>query len=238
MSTLVGTKRSLPPSIDNQRELEAGDHLTRAEFEQRYARQTDVKKAELIEGVVYMPSPVRLRSHAVPHAQLGAWIGTYQAATPGTAAADNATMRLDADNQPQPDVLLYVLPEHGGRVRISEDDYLEGAPEWIGEVASSTASYDLHSKLNAYRRNQVGEYLLVLPRDGEVRWFELRADRYQSLGPQDSILRSRQFPGLWLNVPALLAADAAALLATLRTGLDSPEHAKFVHQLKNRTKQL
>jgi Uma2 family endonuclease len=142
------------------------------------------------------------------------------------------------DNQPQPDVLLYVLPEHGGRVRISEDDYLEGAPEWIGEVASSTASYDLHSKLNAYRRNQVGEYLVVLPRDGEVRWFELRADRYQSLGPQDSILRSRQFPGLWLNVPALLAADAAALLATLRTGLDSPEHTKFVHQLKNRTKQL
>jgi Uma2 family endonuclease len=237
MSTFVGTKRSVPPSIDNQWELEAGDHLTRAEFEQRYARQTDVKKAELIEGVVYLPSLVRLWSHAVPHAQLGAWIGTYQAATPGTAAADNATVRLDADNQPQPDVLLYVLPEHGGRVRISEDDYLEGAPEWIGEVASSTASYDLHSKLNAYRRNQVGEYLVVLPRDGEVRWFELQADRYELLVEQDGILRSRRFPGLWLNVPALLAGGAASMLNTLHNGLNSPEHAEFVTRLQSATEQ-
>ncbi len=125
MSTLVGTKRGGPPSIDSQWGLEAGDHLTRAEFEQRYARQPDLKKAELIEGVVYMSSPVHLRTHAAPHSQLVAWVVIYQAATPGTAAADNATVRLDADNQPQPDVLLYVLPQHGGRVRISEDDYLD-----------------------------------------------------------------------------------------------------------------
>ena len=233
MSTLVGTKRAVPPFIDNDWGLEAGDHLTRAEFEQRYARQPDVKKAELVEGVVYMPSPVHLRKHATPHLHLALWIGTYQAATPGTAAADNATVRLDADNQPQPDVLLYVLPQHGGRVRISEDDYLEGAPEWIGEVASSTASYDLHSKLNAYRRNQVGEYLVVLPRENEVRWFELRADRYELLVEQEGILRSRQFPGLWLNVPALLAGDAASMLNTLRTGLDCPEHAEFVSRLQD-----
>jgi Uma2 family endonuclease len=233
MSTSVGTRRAGPPSIDSQWGLEAGDQLTRAEFEQRYARQPDLKKAELIEGVVYVPSPVHLRTHATPHSQLVAWVVTYQAATPGTAAADNATVRLDADNQPQPDVLLYVLPQHGGRVRISEDDYLEGAPEWIGEVASSTASYDLHSKLNAYRRNQVGEYLVVLPRQGEIRWYELRADRYEPLVEQEGILRSRHFPGLWLNVPALLAGDAASMLNTLRAGLDSPEHAEFVSRLQS-----
>ncbi len=237
MSTTLSTQRSVSSSIAAELGLEAGDHLTRAEFEQRYARQPDLKKAELIEGVVYMPSFVRLRTHAVPHAQLGAWIGTYQAATPGTAAADNATVRLDADNQPQPDVLLYVLPEHGGRVRISEDDYLEGAPEWIGEVASSTASYDLHSKLNAYRRNQVGEYLVVLPRQGEVRWFELRADRYELLVEQEGIVRSRQFPGLWLNVPALLAGDAASMLNTLHTGLGSSGHAEFISRLQDRSEQ-
>ncbi|MCL4207857.1 MAG: Uma2 family endonuclease [Pirellulaceae bacterium] len=233
MSTALASKRPLPPSIGNVCGLEAGDHLTRAEFEQRYARQPDLKKAELVEGVVYMPSPVRLQSHATPHSQLVAWAVMYQSATPGTAAADSATVRLDADNEPQPDVLLYVLPSCGGRVRISDDDYLEGAPEWIGEVASSTDSYDLHSKLNAYRRNQVREYLVVLPQQGEVRWFELRADRYELLADQEGILRSRQFPGLWLNISALLAGDAASVLATLRDGLDSPAHLEFVHRLQN-----
>ncbi len=238
MSSFLGSKQPLPTASGNEWSLEAGDHLTRAEFEQRYARQPDLKKAELIEGIVYMPSPVRLQQHGAPHLQLALWIGTYQAATPGTAAADNTTIRLDTDNEPQPDVLLCVLPTHGGRVRISDDDYLEGAPEWIGEVASSTVSYDLHSKWNAYRRNRVREYLVVLPRQGEVRWFELRADRYQLLDPQEGILRSRQFPGLWLNAPALLAGDAAALLATLRTGLDSPEHDAFVRRLQDASKRL
>ena len=234
MSTGLASRRSFPTPIAGDWRLEAGDHLTRAEFEQRYARQPGLKKAELIEGVVYMPSPVRLQQHGTPHLHLALWIGTYQAVTPGTAAADNATVRLDADNEPQPDVLLYVLPTHGGRVRISDDDYLEGAPEWIGEVATSTASYDLHSKLNAYRRNQVCEYLVVLPQHGEVRWFELCADRYELLVEQEGIVRSRQFPGLWLNVPALLAADVAAVLATLRAGLDSPEHDAFVRRLQDR----
>ena len=103
-------------------------------------------------------------------------------------------------------------------------------------MASSTASYDLHSKLNAYRRNQVQEYLVVLPTQREVRWFELRADRYELLAEESGILRSRQFPGLWLNVPALLAGDAAGVLATLRTGLDTPEHAEFVRVLQERRK--
>ena len=181
-----------------------------------------------------MPSPARLQSHSRPHLHLALWLGAYEAATPGTAAADNATVRLDLDNEPQPDVLLYILPGRGGRIRISDDDYLEGASEWIGEVASSTASYDLHSKLNAYRRNQVREYLVVLPTQREVRWFELRADRYELLAEESGILRSRQFPGLWLNVPALLAGDAAGVLATLRTGLDTPEHAGFVQGLQER----
>jgi len=237
MSTVLASQRPFSSSIGSDWGLEAGDHLTRAEFEQRYARQSGLKKAELIEGVVYTPSPVRLQQHGTPHLHLALWIGTYQAATPGTAAADNATVRLDADNEPQPDVLLYVLPARGGRVRISDDDYLEGAPEWIGEVASSTASYDLHSKLNAYRRNQVREYLVVLPQQGEVRWFELRSDRYELLVGQEGIVRSRQFPGLWLSVPALLAGDATGVLATLHDGLNAPEHDAFIRRLQDRIEQ-
>ena len=112
-----------------------------------------VKKAELIEGIVYMASPLRFRSHGKPHAYIMGWLAMYEAATPGVELGDNATVRLDADNEPQPDALLRV--EVGGLSRISEDDYVEGAPELIVEIAASSASLDLHEKLKVYRRNQV-----------------------------------------------------------------------------------
>src|SRR5262249_33956284 len=137
MSTLVKRPAAVPTLIPP---LEPGDHLTRDEFERRYNAMPEVKKAELIEGVVHMPSPVRLRQHAGPHIQLGAWLATYQASTPGTEAADNATVRLDLENEPQPDAMMVILPEHGGKARISDDDYIEGGPELAAEIAASTVS--------------------------------------------------------------------------------------------------
>jgi Uma2 family endonuclease len=125
--------------------LENGDRLNRAEFERRYTAMPEVKKAELIEGMVYMASPLRFRSHGKPHAHIMGWLATYEAATPGVELGDNATVRLDADNEPQPDALLRI--DVGGRSQISDDDYVEGAPELIVEVAASSASYDLHEKL-------------------------------------------------------------------------------------------
>src|SRR3989442_12699660 len=108
--------------------LESGDRLSRDEFERRYERMPHVKKAELIEGIVYMPSPVRVKKHAEPHSQLGTWLGVYASETPGVGCFDNSTVRLDLDNEPQPDLVLMKMPEKGGRARISADDYIEGAP--------------------------------------------------------------------------------------------------------------
>ena len=92
--------------------LENGDRLTRREFERRYAARPDIKKAELIEGVVHMPSPVRFASHGEPHSWVLAWLGTYCASTPGVRVADNTTVRLDSNNEPQPDALLRIEPAH------------------------------------------------------------------------------------------------------------------------------
>ena len=110
--------------------LENGDRLTRAEFERRYDAMPALKKAELIEGEVYMPSPVRYGRHSQPHSRLGTWLGIYELDTPGVEAGDNGTIRLDLDNEPQPDAFLIIRPERGGQARISEDDYIEGAPSW------------------------------------------------------------------------------------------------------------
>ena len=213
--------------------LENGDRLTRAEFERRYEAMPNLKKAELIEGVVYMPSPVRYERHSHPHTRLVTWLGMYEMDTPGVEAGDNGTIRLDLDNEPQPDAFLIIKPERGGQVRISEDDYIEGAPELVAEVASSSVSYDLGSKLQAYRRNGVREYVVWRVLDGQVDWFVNREGRFEPMLPEpDGILRSTVFPGLWLDPAALTAGNATALKLILQQGLNSPEHAAFVARLE------
>ena len=158
--------------------LENGDRLTRAEFERRYEAMPGVNRAELIEGVVYMPSPVRFGAHSEPHGLLVACLGIYAMHTKGIKLGDNGSIRLDLDNEPQPDGFLIILPERGGRCRISEDDYIEGAPELVAEVASSSVSYDLGDKLKAYRRNGVREYVVWRVRERQLDWFVLRDDQF------------------------------------------------------------
>ena len=212
--------------------LVAGDRLTRAEFERRYKAMPEVKKAELIEGVVYIPSPVKHKDHASPHFDLVTWLGVYRSMTPGIEGGDNGTLRLDLDNEPQPDGYLFVQPEYGGRVRIGEG-YVEGSPELVVEVSASSVSYDLHDKLNAYRRNGVQEYVVWRVRDKAIDWFVLRSGRYQPLVPTpEGLYVSEVFPGLWLDPAALLRGDLAKALDVLRQGLASPEHAAFVAKLK------
>ncbi len=179
-----------------------------------------------------MPSPVHFTRHSRPQAQILAWLGHYVATTTGVDFGDNATVRLDPKNEVQPDAFLRLEPAAGGKSRISTDDYIEGAPELIVEIASSSVSYDLHDKLRAYRRNGVQEYLVWRVNDGAVDWFELHEGRYAAL-PADAagIVRSRAFPGLWLAVAALLDGGLAEVLRILQTGLASAEHAAFVARL-------
>ncbi len=213
--------------------LENGDRLTRHEFERRYAAMPHIKKAELIEGVVYISSPLRFEPHAEPHGQIITWLGVYHAATPGVRLGDNATVRLDMDNEPQPDGLLRLNESVGGQSRLSEDGYVEGAPELIVEVAASSASYDLRDKLRVYRRNQVQEYLVWQVYDQHLDWFRLREGEYVPLQPDAAgVVCSEIFSGLWLAVPALLEGNLAEVLAVLQQGLTTPEHAAFVEQLK------
>ena len=220
------------PGNDTIPPLENGDRLTRAEFERRYEAMPELKKAELIEGVVHVPSPVRQRYHGRQHSHLNFWLCAYEGSTLGVEVGDNSTVRLDLDNMPQPDCLLFVQPEHGGRVRIGAKGYLEGAPELVGEVASSSSSYDLGDKLRAYWRNGALEYVVWRVLDRQIDWFVLNEERYEPLEPAaDGTLRSRAFPGLWLDPGALIRGDVNAVFAIVQQGLNSPEHAEFVARL-------
>jgi Uma2 family endonuclease len=215
--------------------LENGDRLTRAEFERRYEAMPELKKAELIEGIVYIPSSFGCYSRGHSRANIACIIGTYSAYSPGVDGSVNPSVRMDWDNEPQPDVALIIDPARGGQARISEDDFLEGAPELVAEVASSSASYDLHVKLHVYRRSGVREYLVWRVLDRQIDWFVLREGQYEPLAPgSDGVLKSTVFPGLWLDPGALLGGDLARVLAVVHEGCSTEEHQAFVKSLSEK----
>lgn len=223
---------AFPPVRPHVPPLRHGDHLTREEFERRYHAMPDLKKAELIEGVVHVPSPVRTDVHGQPHAFLVGWLLTYFAGTPGLVISDNGSVRLDLNNEPQPDALLLIPHERGGQASLGSDGYVEGGPELVVEVSASSVSIDRNAKKNAYRRHGVSEYLSWRVEDGAFDWFVLRDGNYELLPPgSDGVLRSAIFPGLWLDWPALLRRDVARVLQVAGQGLSSPEHASFVARL-------
>ncbi|MGD2181576.1 Uma2 family endonuclease [Lusitaniella coriacea] len=214
--------------------LENGDRLTRYEFERRYNAMPHLKKAELIEGIVHMAAALRFRSHGQPHANIAIWLGLYQTATLEVALAIEPTVRLDSDNAPQPDAVLLIEEKAGGQTRVSEDDYIEGAPELVVEIAASSAAIDLHAKKQAYRRNGVKEYIVWQVLDEKLSWFYLDKGEYLDLpADEDGVLRSRVFPGLWLAANELLAGNMQQVLAVLQRGLSSTEREVFVQDLRS-----
>lgn len=180
-----------------------------------------------------MPSPVRFEQHGRLHSDVIGWLFVYRTATPGVLAGDNTTVRLDFENEVQPDALLRLEPVHGGRSQVTADDYLEGPPELVVEVAASSAAYDLHDKRRVYARNGAQEYLALQVYEQYVDWFVLREGVYATLKPDaNGIIRSEVFPGLWLQPDALWSGDSVTLLAILQEGLASPEHAAFLVRLQ------
>jgi len=212
--------------------LKPGERLTRDEFERRYDATPHLKKAELIEGVVYMPPPVRFDIHAEPHADMMIWLGAYRVSTPGVRLGDNATVLLDRNNEPQPDALLWIDESLEGNSFLNEKGYIEGAPELIVEIAGTSADYDLNEKLEAYRRNGVREYVVWRTQDKGLDWFQLVEGEYVPLVPNaEGIIESQVFPGLRLAVGALLKGELASVLAELQKGLSTVEHVEFVERL-------
>jgi Uma2 family endonuclease len=209
-------------------EMYTGDRMTQAEFHRIYEQMPENFRAELIGGIVYVASPLKL-PHARNHFPLGMLLFSYECATPGVEAGDNATVILGENSEPQPDAFLRILPEFGGQSR-TEDEGIVGSPELLGEIAVSSRSIDLHAKKDDYARFGVREYLVLCVREKRLRWFDLRADRELSPDP-DGVARIRCFPGLWIHAEALLDRAGAQMVATLQQGLATAEHAEFVRHL-------
>ena len=212
--------------------LENGDRLTREEFHRRYEAMPENVKAELIKGVVYMASPVSLRKHGVPHAKIMSCLGLYQMSTEGINLSDNVTYIASNEYEPQPDGVLRIDETYGGKSWRNEDDYLEGAPELVVEISSSSVSYDLHDKLEIYEQKGVQEYIVWRVLDEQIDWFSLENGKYQRLAVnKKGIIESKVFPGLRLNTKAMLNDDSRTVLADLQTGLASKQYLEFAKKL-------
>lgn len=220
-----------PAPLKKVPRLENGDLLVAAEFLQRYESMPSLKKAELIEGTAYMPSPVSTY-HSKPDSLIQMVLGLYSVETPGVEYLPNTTVILDPENVPQPDALLRLLPQCAGRTHIDQNGYLAGPPEFIVEIAATTVSIDLHSKMRAYRRAAVREYLVWRTLDRQFDWFVLENDEYRRQSPDaHGLLTSPHFPGLTLALEPLMALDGAKVLHTLQASLQSPQHSEFVAHL-------
>ena len=210
----AGRRRPLPPRPPA---LENGDRLNVTEFMRRYQAAPGVRKAQLIEGFVHMPSPVNATHHAKPDGIIQLWLGTYSLDFPELEVYPNATLILDGDNAVQPDAIL-CRPSPGGKVWLDEEGHLHGAPELVCEIASTSASVDLHAKFQAYRRNGVAEYLVWLVQEERVCWFQLVDGAYLEQKESSGMLASKVFPGLILPVKALLKLDKTKVIAALKNG--------------------
>lgn len=233
-----------PPTVPPLRD---GDRLARAEFLRRYAASKDVLRAELLGGVVYVNArrvrrngkeaavpPIAGGHHGLPQSRVHFWLEHYALHTPGVEASAPTSLHLPTeDSLPEPDALLFVLPECGGRAGVRDDDYVHGSPDLVVEVANTTGGRDAGLKADIYAADGVPEYLVWRTQEQAVEWYRLtRRRKYAPLAADAAgIVRSLAFPGLWLDVPALVALDRAMVFATAQQGIASPEHAAFVAKL-------
>lgn len=220
MSTAERPTTTIPPLV-------AGHRLAQPEFHRRYESMPPATRAELVGGVVFMPSPVS-RDHCESTPNVTFWLVSYRRRTPGVRVSDNATLILGPSTEVQPDCLMRIEPERGGRCRLNEDGYLAGPPELVVEVARSGRRFDLGAKLADYERAGAPEYVVVAIDPDEVFRHVRQGERLVRVPPDDDgLYRSRSFPGLWLDPAALLAGNLDGILAALDRGLATPEHAAF-----------
>lgn len=212
--------------------LNTGDRMSRQEFHDIYETMPDDFKAELIGGIVYVSMPLK-RPHAKSHMRLSSIFDRYAAKTPGVEGCDNATIFLGKKDELQPDLCMRILPGNGGQSKTTYDNYIDGAPEFVAEVAHSSRAIDLHRKLDRYSKFGVLEYMVVCLSPKEIYWFELQ-ESHRRVRSDKGIFRSRIFPGLWINEEALLSMDYDVSMQTIDQGLASAEHTEFVEQLKRK----
>lgn len=222
---ITDTRLETPP-------LREGDRLSAEEFHRRYEAMPELRNAHLIDGVVHMSSPASFERHGRPHSEIHGWLYLYSRFLPGVRLADNTSLRVDDLNEPQPDLMLFLDADNGGRCWIDERGFVHGVPELIVEVSGSSSRLDGSLKRELYDRIGVAEYIVWHTVERRVEWLGQNDGVFREMpADKDGVIKSDIFPGLWLHVPSLLAGDVPLLTSHLEAGLASAEHKDFARRL-------
>ena len=212
--------------------FENGDCMDQKAFHALYEKTPHGFKAELIGGVVHMASPVS-KPHGRTHRRLCRWLDGYVDETPGVEGYDNTTNIQGEKSEPQPDLTLIVEPEYGGLTGEDSKGCIVGPAELVIEIAHSSVSIDRHAKFRDYERVGVREYMIVITKSERIEWYGRGKKGFESISPEgDGTVRSRVFPGLWLDPAGIFARSSKRLLAVLNEGLATEELAKFAAKLQ------
>jgi Uma2 family endonuclease len=222
-----------PPISKALTPLQPGERLDQRAFHARYEAMPEGTWAELVDGVVVMPSPLR-NDHGRYDDLVSFWVVSYRRFTKGLSSGKNSTVILDYGSEVQPDGHLKIRSELGGQTRI-EDGYIVGAPELVIEISRSSRVFDLGPKKAIYERAGVWEYIVAELDPDRLHWFVRSGDRFSELDADpDGIYRSRMFPGLWLDADAFYAEDLDQIAEVLEQGVATPEHSEFAAKLAAR----
>ncbi|MFT3878951.1 MAG: Uma2 family endonuclease [Gemmatales bacterium] len=227
----TSAKRSTQPIRNGKLPLlYDGQRLDRETFHRLYEASPELKRVQLIEGIVHMPSPMRFVQHANPQTCINGWLFCYSSQTPGVRNGGSATLKIDTENEFEPDGMLFY---DQGQLVIADDGYLEGVPELVVEVSASTISVDSKEKFRVYEKQGVKEYLLWNTQADTITWFARNKNKFVAMKPNRAgIIQSKTFPGLWLDVAAMLEGDLTQVMKTLNEGLTSGPHVKYVKRFE------
>lgn len=211
-------------------QLRNGDRMKQPEFHAIYEQMPEGFKAELVGGTVFVSMPLG-KPHATDHVRLGSILDAYVAYPPGVEVLSEVTTILSNDDEVQPDLLMRVSPERGGKTRDTYgDEYILGAPELVCEIAHSSRAIDLNLKRKRYERTGVIEYIVFCLNPREVRWFDF-VGKGTLQTDSDGVFRSNVFPGLWICNQGLLERDYQRVMEVLKHGIATKVHKDFCEGL-------
>jgi Uma2 family endonuclease len=210
-----------------------GQRLDQPTFHELYLKTSERFRAELIDGVVHLRNGRVSSRHGQSHSALIGFLFQFSLDTPGTRAMGRVTVIFGPKSELEPDIMLLIGRDSGGRMQTNPEGILVGTAELVIEIGDDTLEIDLNAKKADYERAGANEYLVLDVPNRRFRWFVNRGGRFETLPrDEDGLYRSPTFPGLWLDPEAFLRDDGLAVMATLRRGLESPQHADFVERLR------
>lgn len=191
-------------------EQRAGPHS----FEEFCRIVREDQKADLINGVIYMPSPENTDDN-----ELFIWLVTLmnlfvRRKKLGQIYGSRVAFRLAEKHGPEPDI-AFVRTENMERVTRGG---VEGPADLAIEIVSpDSVERDYYLKRELYELYRIPEYWIIDEMDQTVTLLRLKQAKYREVRPQKGEMHSQVLTGFWLRPEWLWQQPRPDEIETLET---------------------